>query len=325
MTSNAPAKRVCDVHAAVVIDLAKSIRVEDEIARRGGLGLRRSGPELVGPCPQCGGRDRFAINVRKQIFLCRGCGVGGDVIDMVQHLDGCEFKTAILTLAGTTARKPAATIVKPPVSVNGTTAKALRLWDDASPITGTLAEEYLRRRGLEPPEDDEALRYYRGCPFGDSRFSCLLALYRDIHTNEPKAISRTALGQGGMKIGRKALGPVMGCAVKLDADENVTLGLHVGEGVETMLTARLRGLRPAWALGSAGAIKSFPALSGIESLTIVVDHDAPDKNGREAGQDSALACSERWTAEGREVRRIIPKAEGADMADLIKQKDGHGQ
>jgi hypothetical protein len=310
----------------VVIDLAKSVRVEDEIARRGGLGLKRFGSELVGPCPQCGGRDRFAINVRKQIFLCRGCCVRGDIIALVQHLDGCFFKEAVQTLVGATDRKPVATMVQPPVSVNDTenTARALRLWRDAAPITGTLAETYLRRRGLEPPEGNEALRYCGACPFGEVRYPCLLALFRDIRTNEPRAIHRIALGAGGMVIAKKMLGPVAGNAVKLDPDEDVEYGLHIGEGVETMLAGRMRGLRPAWALGSAGAVKSFRVLGGIESLTIVVDHDAPDKNAREAGQDSALACSERWTAEGREVRRIIPKAQGADMADLIKQNDGHG-
>jgi hypothetical protein len=308
----------------VVIHLAKSVRVEDEIARRGGLGLKPSGSERVGPCPRCGGRDRFAINVRKQIFLCRGCGVGGDVIALVKHLDGCDFKEAVRTLAGTNSgieRKPI-TPVKPVQSLvlhddTENTARALRLWDEASPIAGTLAEQYLRRRGLEPPEDDEALRYYGVCPFGDSRYSCLLALYRDIHTNEPKAISRTALGPGGIQIGRKMLGPVGGCAIKMDGDENVELGMTIGEGIETTLAGRQLGFRPAWALGSAGAIAKFPVLAGIEALTIVVDNDVPDKNGRQAGQEAALACSERWTAAGKEVHRVVPRRPGTDMADLV--------
>jgi hypothetical protein len=60
----------------VIVDIAKAIRIEDEEARRGGLGLKRFGAELVGPCAQCGGTDRFAASIKKQLFLCRACGRG---------------------------------------------------------------------------------------------------------------------------------------------------------------------------------------------------------------------------------------------------------
>jgi CHC2 zinc finger len=69
---------------------ARAVRIEDEIARRG-LKLNGRGPERYGPCPKCGGTDRFAINSSKQIWNCRGCQQGGDVISLVQHLDGRTF------------------------------------------------------------------------------------------------------------------------------------------------------------------------------------------------------------------------------------------
>jgi DNA primase len=69
-------------------------RIEDEIARRG-IKLSGRGHEHCGPCPVCGGTDRFSINTKKQVFYCRVCNVGGDVIALVQHIDGCDFKTAI--------------------------------------------------------------------------------------------------------------------------------------------------------------------------------------------------------------------------------------
>jgi hypothetical protein len=208
-------------------------------------------------------------------------------------------------------------LVKP----NGDTDKivrALRIWNEASAVNGTLAEEYLRRRGLIIPEDDAALRFYSPCPFNGTTYPALIALFRDIHSNEPKAIHRIALGPGGWVIGKKMLGPVSGCAVKLDADENVEQGLTIGEGIATVLAGRQLGFRPAWALGSAGAIRAFPVLTGIEALTILVDNDAADGNGRQAGQRAALECSQRWTAVGKEVHRVVPRREGADMADLIE-------
>jgi CHC2 zinc finger len=80
------------------LDKARAVRIEDEIARRGII--LRGKNERCGPCPVCGGDDRFSINVSKQVFNCRGCNVGGDVIALVQHLDGCDFITAATTLAG---------------------------------------------------------------------------------------------------------------------------------------------------------------------------------------------------------------------------------
>jgi hypothetical protein len=65
---------------ATDIERARSVRIEDEIARRG-ITLKPEGAERIGPCPVCGGRNRFSINIRKQVFNCRGA-VGGDVIDL---------------------------------------------------------------------------------------------------------------------------------------------------------------------------------------------------------------------------------------------------
>jgi hypothetical protein len=77
---------------------AKSVRLEDELARRG---IKLAGKnERAGPCPKCGGTDRFSINCNKQVWNCRGCGKGGDIIELVQHLDGSEFVPAVQGLAG---------------------------------------------------------------------------------------------------------------------------------------------------------------------------------------------------------------------------------
>ena len=81
----------------------------------------------------------------------------------------------------------------------------------------------------------------------------MVALFRDIVTNEPCGIHRTFLDIAGRKLGRKMLGGAGGAAIKLDADEDVTLGSFIGEGVETCLAASLGSFRPVWALGSANA------------------------------------------------------------------------
>ena len=83
----------------MMIEAAKAVAIDGELARRG-VKLKRFGRELVGPCPACGGRDRFGVNTQKGIWNCRGCARGGDVIDLVQHLDGTSFAAAVETLTG---------------------------------------------------------------------------------------------------------------------------------------------------------------------------------------------------------------------------------
>jgi phage/plasmid primase-like uncharacterized protein len=82
---------------------ARSVRLESEIARRG-IKLAPGRAERCGPCPVCGGTDRFSINIKKQVWNCRGCSIGGDVIALVQHIDGCSFMEAVETLAGPAPR-----------------------------------------------------------------------------------------------------------------------------------------------------------------------------------------------------------------------------
>ena len=64
------------------------------LAERLGARLKKSGGEWVGPCPRCGGRDRFAVNPRKRLFNCRGCRVGGDAIDLLRFVTGSTFAEA---------------------------------------------------------------------------------------------------------------------------------------------------------------------------------------------------------------------------------------
>jgi hypothetical protein len=69
------------------------------------LALKKAGGELIGPCPKCGGKDRFAVSLQKQVFNCRGCGARGDVIALEMFLSGSDFSAAIDTLAGAPREK----------------------------------------------------------------------------------------------------------------------------------------------------------------------------------------------------------------------------
>jgi hypothetical protein len=80
---------------------ARSVRIEDECSQRGIVFNGKAGKtERCGPCPKCGGEDRFAVNTKKKVFNCRGCGARGDSIALVQFLDDCDFAQACETLTG---------------------------------------------------------------------------------------------------------------------------------------------------------------------------------------------------------------------------------
>lgn len=82
------------------LEVARSIRIDDELSRRG-IKLRGRNGSLEGPCPVCGGTDRFAVNTKKPAFNCRGCGIkGGDAIALTMALDGCDFRQAVEILTG---------------------------------------------------------------------------------------------------------------------------------------------------------------------------------------------------------------------------------
>jgi hypothetical protein len=136
--------------ASHIIELARAIRIEDEIAKRD---IRLKGRiDQSGPCPVCGGRDRFAIHIRKQKWLCRHCGRGGgDVISLVQFIDHIGFVEAIELLSGEEARPQA----RPPAATNKQLTpnqhereqhrKAAWLWAQRQPITGSGAHELARK------------------------------------------------------------------------------------------------------------------------------------------------------------------------------------
>lgn len=66
--------------------------------------VKATATELVGPCPVCGGTDRFAINTRTDLWNCRQCGGRGHgVIDLVVFADGVSFTRACEIITGRTA------------------------------------------------------------------------------------------------------------------------------------------------------------------------------------------------------------------------------
>jgi len=202
---------------------------------------------------------------------------------------------------------------------------ALRMWDQAADPRGTLVETYLKSRRLELPDGaaNEAIRFLASCPFRAERFPAMVCLVRNIETNEPQGVHRTALAPDGAAIKRNgktfrmSLGLLLGGAVKIDPDEDVTQGICIGEGVETCLSGRLIGYRPVWSVLTTSGVAGFPLLPGIDGLTIFGERDA-----KGASERAIRACAERWLAAGKEVLTAWPMG-GNDLNDELRRRHVH--
>ncbi|MBN8245243.1 toprim domain-containing protein [Nitratireductor aquimarinus] len=175
---------------------------------------------------------------------------------------------------------------------------ALSVWGRSRRIAGTLAETYLRSRGLS--YDGDALRFWRGG-------RAMVALITNAITGEPQGIHRTFLDRDGKCMSKRMLGTAKDGVVRLSGDDSVTSGVAIAEGIETALAVPFR---PVWACLSAGQLAAFPVLPGIESLTIFADNDASG-----TGQSAANECGQRWHDAGREVTIVAPAKAGLDFAD----------
>src|SRR5262249_12446379 len=156
----------------------------------------------------------------------------------------------------------------------------------------------------------EALRFHSRCWLDGKYPPALIALFRDIETGERAGIHRTWLTADAQKIDRRMFGRwPRPRAIKLWPADN---RLVVGEGIETVLAAATQlGMRPAWALSSKIYLQKLPVISGVDELTILVDHDSD-------GAAAAIACDQTWRDAGRRVRLLRTKDPGLnDFNDLI--------
>ena len=110
---------------------------------------------------------------------------------------------------------------------------------------------------------------------------------------------------------RETCGPMKGGAVRL-APHRADVELLIGEGIESTLSAmQLFGL-PGWAAICAIGIEALDLPNDVRRIVIAADND---ENG--VGQRAALSARERWTAEGRMVRILLPPNAGEDFNDVL--------
>jgi len=123
--------------------------------------LRKETPnELAGPCPKCGGNDRF--HCEADWFFCRQCHPKrGDAIAFVMWIDGVDFKSAVATL--TNAPMPSSPVKRTPTPKRPEAQpeewqrKAAQKVDQAhrrlldnGDKEAEAGRAYLKNRGLDP-------------------------------------------------------------------------------------------------------------------------------------------------------------------------------
>lgn len=192
--------------------------------------------------------------------------------------------------------------------------KALACWTEALPIQGTIAETYLRGRGITC-DLPNTLRFYPGCWHpAAKRFPAMVALIEGL----PRlSVHRTYLRQDGsgkaeVEPTKAMLGAASGGAVRLSQADGP---LVVAEGIETALSLASGLLsRPAavWASLSTSGMAGLRLPSRPHRLTIATDGDDP---GKAAGHKLA----ERATALGWAVS-MLPAPEGRDWNDILMMK-----
>jgi Toprim domain len=202
------------------------------------------------------------------------------------HIDGCDFRTAVATLAGTETRPIAAT--KP--QQRDTSQTAQWLWSQRQPITeDTPPALYLRKRGYAGTIP-ATLGYLPG---RDTHPPAMIAAFC-LDSQSVNGVHVTRLTADGDKAAiekpKIMLGRCKGSPIVV-APPNDLLGMAITEGIEDALSVVATGLG-VWAAGSAGMMPALASVipSYIECVT-VYGHD--DEAGKRHANELIEALQKR--------------------------------
>jgi hypothetical protein len=194
----------------------------------------------------------------------------------------------------------------------GSPEAARRLFAMSQPVHGTLAESYLRARGITELGDVVSLRFHRRCYYrpDDSAptetWPAMIAAVTDLsgaitgaHRTwlDPDGFNPVRLGKAPIDTPRRAMGDLLGNAVRFGMANDV---LAAGEGIETVLSLRcvLPTLPMAAALSASHlAALLFPAT--LRRLYVAQDRDP-------AGVAVMATLTERARASGIEPIALSP-------------------
>jgi hypothetical protein len=195
-------------------------------------------------------------------------------------------------------------------------ARARKLWMETHPIGGTLAETYLRSRGITCLLPD-TLRFHPACwHVTAQRFPAMVSL---VEGGAGFAVHRTYLrpdgsGKADVEPAKAMLGAVKGGAVRLTDKQGP---LVVAEGIETALSLASGLLDGPVTIYAALSTSGMPGLQlPNEPGRLIIASD-----GDQAGHKAANTLAERATAAGWCVE-LCPAPDGQDWNDVLRVKLG---
>jgi len=252
-------------------------------------------------------------------------GEHGDLLDLIAANRRLTTPRAVFEEARCFLSFPAFAPERPLRVSSGSPEAARRLFAMARPILSTIAETYLRERGISAFRDTIALRfhprcYYRADGADHTRSSeprpALVAAVTGLD-GAVTGVQRTWLdlagrGKADVATPRRAMGHLLGNAVRFGAALDV---MAAGEGIETMLSLRMIvPALPAVAALSANHLASLLLPSTLRRLYIARDNDP-------AGQRAAETLSHRAQADGIEALTLTPTLD--DFNDDLQQLGAH--
>lgn len=194
----------------------------------------------------------------------------------------------------------------------GSPEAARRLFAMAKPIRGTLAEMYFRKRDIATLHETGSLRFHPRCYYRPDRCSqtetwpALVAAVTDLEGTitgahrtwlDPNGFSEATLGKAPIDTPRRAMGHLLGHAVRFGIPKDV---MAAGEGIETMLSLRMVLPRmPMAAALSAAHLAAILFPASLRRLYIARDNDP-------AGDGAMETLINRATESGIEAIPLIP-------------------
>jgi hypothetical protein len=196
---------------------------------------------------------------------------------------------------------------KQPPAPTGSSESARRLFAMSQPIGGTIAETYLRKRGITALHELRALRFHPRCyyrPDDDAPtevWPALIAAVTDL-AGKITGAHRTWLDPSGrdkapVDTPRRAMGHLLGQGVRFGVATDV---MAAGEGLETMLSLRsaLPHL-PMLAALSANHLAAILFPAALRRLYVARDRDP-------AGDLAVATLTERAHSSGIEALTLTP-------------------
>ena len=287
-----------------------------------------------GPCPACGGKDRFRFDDRegRGTFYCNQCGAG-DGLRLLQNVFGWSFPETLKAVSDFWEGSPTlGTGIRPAFAAKELPSRERlvnRLWSEAISIQKKdPVDTYLRRtRRIDGPGDwPETLRFHprmlHRSDHGDFRHPALVGAILSLDGSF-QGLHISYLTDQGQKanvtpqkriLKARTNGTVNGSAIRLGLPDGQGR-LGVSEGLETGLSAVLLTGIPVWCALSANGMKQILLPEAVREVWIFADRDP---NG--TGQEAARILSVRLVAEGRRIFVVMPKTGFKDANDALCQK-----